>query len=748
MDSLRWRTWLFLCLAASGALPAVVPAQPKSVPKKDYLAEPTHWGAVQGRVYDAETGKPIPKAQISIQGEDGGFLDSGRSTARTDGLGLYKAQAVLGRISHNFDIGRALTSGVVGVLLGGATNTTKRLDVTRLNLRVLAEGYRSYLGPVDARWIDAKLFTIQMQPVLLVREGSPYESTMASGWGVVKITEAAAQPPIAHPGEKLTLTAKVVTFDNQPDKKLEVRAVSRLWGGDDRKLNPVKGSPGQYSITLDVDKKARVRAEVVTVYIAESSLDVSMEGQRKRLLVQVATDAPTEEVAKARAAAFAEYVKDPVSSLRTYEKLVADGGTNHDFQFAYNLALRSGDYATAKAASTRMLERVKKEEKPEQRDRAFAVLANVRALYLAKDYREAVDAAEAEIKLYKRKEWANKIYPSVPAYQGMSYIKLGDLDKAAQVNEDMAAWSSAGGTVDATEFREALRMAQVEKALEMKPKDPNALADYGRALIDRGRYEEGVAKLKAALAEDPKAVAVARDLAWAGLQLGSKSEVENLDQAVEEAKTAVKADDPKRGSKDFFGWSKYVALLYAKTARDAGDETFGPEYDPVIAALRQSVKLGRMGQEVNEGFYLFTFGYLSPSRVAISGYAYSEADACFQMLDALRRLRLKPDDYLARYGLAYALTDLGQTNLATQQLDRVVRQHPDFNEATHLQARIAMREKDDAAAIGLLRKVLERNPRHPRANLDLAEALTRTGDVAGAAESMAAHAKWYGEASE
>src|SRR5688572_12383194 len=69
--------------------------------KKDTRVEPTSWGNVYGRVYDAETGAPIEKVAI-IAESDEGFVDKGKSAGVTDELGGYKVQAVLGRISSNF----------------------------------------------------------------------------------------------------------------------------------------------------------------------------------------------------------------------------------------------------------------------------------------------------------------------------------------------------------------------------------------------------------------------------------------------------------------------------------------------------------------------------------------------------------------------------------------------------------------------------------------------------------------------
>jgi tetratricopeptide (TPR) repeat protein len=729
-------------------LPPTAAAQERPVPKKDFLAEPTHWGNVAGRVYDAETGAPIAKATVSIQGENGDFLEKGRTFSTTDLLGTYQASAVLGRVSQNFDVGRAIGSSFVGLLFGGAVNTTRRVDVTRLNLRVSAPGYKPYLGPVPAREIEPRAFRVNMQPILLVPQSSATESTGANGWGMVRIESVETQPAVARPDQTVRIVAKVFAQGDQLDKSLQLKATSRLWRGE-RSLRPLPGAKHAYFTEFRVAKDQRPRAEVARVAITRSALDVLEQGKQKQVLIQVVTDAGAEESAKARAQAFAESGRNPSSSYQIYGRLTAEpAATAHDLESGYNLAMRFGDYSAAKDASQKLFQKVKAEKNPSQRERAFAVLGTVRAMVRSGEYREAVEVGDAELGLYPKKQWPQKVYPSVKALMGLAYVRMGDLEKAAKMNDDLEAWWDAGIEPEVLEFREALRMAQVETALTAKPKDPVALADYGRALLDRGRYEEAVVKLKAALVEDPNGAAVRRDLAWAALHLGPKAEVTDLDQAVEEAKRAVRADDPKSPNKDFFGWNRYATLLYAKTVRDHGDAAFGEAYEPVMNALRQSVKLGRMGQEVNDGMNILLVGYLSGSQVSVAGYAYPEAAASFLMLDSLRRLRAKPDDHLSRHGLAQALLELGQPKLATRQLETVLKDHPEFTEATYLQARIALREEDDAGAQRLLETVLARNPRHPRANLDLAEVLTRLGDPAGAAERLAAHAKWYGGLAE
>ena len=86
----------------------------------DSAVEPTTYGDVFGHVYDADTGQPIIAAVITVQ-EDGVFAPEGRTVGTSDAAGHYNCEVKIGRESSNLDVGRLLSTGVAGLLMGGAT---------------------------------------------------------------------------------------------------------------------------------------------------------------------------------------------------------------------------------------------------------------------------------------------------------------------------------------------------------------------------------------------------------------------------------------------------------------------------------------------------------------------------------------------------------------------------------------------------------------------------------------------------
>src|SRR5712692_1646003 len=92
--------WFCLFLSASLAVPAWAESKDKAI-------DPTDWGKVIGRVYDARTGNPLAGAAVCLQ-QDGGFAAAGSTVGKTDAFGRYECEAMLGRVSSNVDVGRLL----------------------------------------------------------------------------------------------------------------------------------------------------------------------------------------------------------------------------------------------------------------------------------------------------------------------------------------------------------------------------------------------------------------------------------------------------------------------------------------------------------------------------------------------------------------------------------------------------------------------------------------------------------------
>jgi tetratricopeptide (TPR) repeat protein len=727
---------------------ALCQQQPKKDPlqDKDTRVEPTHWGAVCGRVYDAATGSPIQDAVITLE-TDEGFLDKGRSVGKTDELGGYRAQCILGRVSHNFDIGRALLTSGIGMLFGTANTTTKRIDASRVCMRVSAAGHKAFEGVVIARRADASAFRLDMEPILLVPDGQDGGSVAATGWAAVRIVDARAEPEIAHKGDTVKLIATVRAFGKNPQKNIEISASSRLWKGE-RRLNLSKEQANNDGLEFQLDYKVTGKeknpAEIVYFRITRSVLDCNPQRASSAALIQIAADATQEQAAKRRIQGLSESQLGKYGNAAEIFKSLAKvpNPSPCDLELLASSADRSSNYDDAADAWQRMA--VIKDV-----DVATGVAQRARALFLAKKYDEAAAAVQLELHEIKPSQWPRRIAPTAVGYLGLSLLKLNNVDRAVKLNEDLLEWPTSGLNSAVIEFRNGLRLAVVERANAANPNSPGALADYGRALLDLGRYEEAVAKLKQSLDIDPGQTAIRRDLAWAALQMhGQAPSSKDLATAVAEAKVGLNLEKGKQRSKDFFSWNQYAILLYALAdeQRAAGSPDTDATSDEAIQAFREALTLGRVGARTNAGSFDYYHGYTSGGEVAISGFAYPQANSSFLLLQSLKKLRKDPTDYLASFNQAAALLDLGQPSLAERSASRLIAQRPDFTEGLFLYSLIQIRRGEPAKAEESLQRVLAANPLHPRANLVLAELLAKDGDMAASAACLAAHAKSYGEA--
>jgi len=712
--------------------------------KKDTQVEPTSWGNVFGRVYDASSGAPIKGAEISIQTEDG-FLDRGRSVGKTNELGGYRAQCVLGRISHNFDVGRALLSTGIGILFGSATNTTKRIDVSRIAIRVHAPGYKSYEGALTARGQDARAFRIDMEPVLLIPESESGVSVSAMGWHAVRVEAAAASPTVAHKGDKVKLTALVRAFGKEPQKHVEIAAVSKLWRGERRMKINKEASQGDliaFETEYAVTGREKSRVEPVGIFIRRSVLDYQAEAAGAVAVIQISTSEEEDKLAVERTAALTEILDGKAQAAQGRFAGLAKGSpaTQFDLHMLAYTSERSSNYEAAANAWEQLLFLEGGED-------ALEVAGFVRTLYAAKRYDQVISLVESELKGTKPRNWPEAIDANTVGHLGLAHVRSGSLERAGKLNEDLLQWPESGLDPAVIEFRSALRLAEVEKVHEAQPNSADALADYGRALLDLGRFEEAVAKLKASLDVEGQQPAVQRDLTWAALQMqGELPKQEDLAAAVATARAALNLDAGKQRSKDFFSWNQYAILLYSlsEQLRASGDSAAEATNNEAIDALREALRLGRTGAKHNAGIFTYSYGYATGSEVAISGFAYPQANASFVLLQSLKRLRKAPDNHLALFDQASSLMDLGQINLAEARIQHLLTLRPEFGEAIFLSGLIKARLGDHEAARAQMDKVLAQNPRHPRANLILADLLAKDGEVAASAERLAVHAKYYG----
>lgn len=714
-------------------------------PKKDTRVEPTSWGHVYGRVYDAISGLPIKDARV-LGYTDNGFEEKGKSVGATGALGEYHIQLVLGRISHNFDIGRALLSSPLGMLFGSATNTTKRIDVARVAVSVHAHGFKPFIGVVSARSTDAGKFRIDVEPILMVPDGQDGVSVAAKGWNAIRLVSASANPDIAGPKQKVKLEVAIRAHNAELTKSTEIVAYSDLWKGAKKlKLSQDPGTDGiaMFSGEYTVSGKERQSANRVMFAVSKAKVDFDPGRSSALVIVNVLQRDGDTTVPMARNEAIQLVRAGKVTEARdAFARLSSKGSKEaFDWLMAADLSMRIGDPAGAvEPAGNLWLANAKD---------AVAADRYVTALYEAGRDKDVIRVGQTLTKDIREKDLPKAISAQTLATVGLAYVRSQDLVAADAINEKLLKFQGSGIVPAVMEFRSKLRLAEVEKTHAANPKSAPALADFGRALLDLGRYEEAVAKLAEAAEVDPNQPTIQRDIAWAALQMrgGQKPKVD-LERAVSEARGQLGLEKGQQRSKDFFSWNQYGLLLFAWSeekraiaATDA-DQT----RDLAIETIREALTLGRVGAKRNSGYYSpFMSQYLTGSEVAISGFAYPQANASFLLLDSLRKLRRDDKDRVALYNAATSLLDLGQINMSSTFCDRLLALEPEHVEAMFVRSLILHQLDDLEKSRETLLGVIRAAPNHPRANLVLADILTELGDPVAASERAAAHASFYGD---
>jgi tetratricopeptide (TPR) repeat protein len=767
---------------------------------KDKAVEPTDWGKVIGQVYDARTGNPIANAAVSIQ-QDGEFAASGHGAGKTDAMGRYQCEAMLGRVSSNLDVGRLLNTGIFGLLGGGATKKTKRVDITRLNVRVERPGYRPFEGVVPCRSVDAVHFAVTLEPILLAEASSAECSTAAEGWGMVRVVGVSVEPASMRPGATATVSVRVQSPPVARPGDLKVVCTSPLWGAKPLELHArgdARGEPLIYSGKLTAPKARQTRVELVTAFVIASPYDIALPDSspeaggsdllQQQALVQVIATESELRAADTRMEVFRlrQTGDNPEAAARLKTLCERPEATAWDLRQWAELSQVLHDSATAVAALKRLVEMTPAAERlPPMGAYATALLSHEEG---AKVLRECAPS----VTTIKEKEWPKKVPLPLMLAMGQAYLQAKQVDQAAKINEALLKWPVAkrhpgheglecprcrtwlgplgtqleraqmpcprcgaelgqpGACPGTTEFRGALRLAQAQARRQADPGSAQARAEYGRVLVDLGRWEEAVDELRAALNADPNLRAVQRDLTYALLHLkgGESAVAESLDQALAAAEQQVLVGDGKKSSKsrDFFAWHSLAILRYRRACqqRDATDPAAAATLARSEEAFREALKCGRTGADVQSGNYSPFFGYTSPRIVAISGFAYPEANSDFVILDSLKALEKHPDNYLSHFSLGVALIDLGQPELAVGPIQTALKLRPDFVEARYADGLLALQRGDREAALDRLLEVTKANPRHPHAHLKLARLYTEGGDPAAAAACLAAYARVYG----
>jgi tetratricopeptide (TPR) repeat protein len=675
---------------------------------------------------------------------DGVFAVSGRSAGTTDALGRYQVQAPLGRVSENFDLGRALNSGLPGLLLGGATNRTKRIDVIQLDMQVSAEGYRPYAGPVSCRRASPERFEVDMEPVLLPKAGSKQFPVVADGWGPVRIESVQVTPELLVAGSDVVVTATLRMPVAGSARETQVTCVSGTWGKQ-RLTSDGNGANGRlvFQGTLKGRKPRSSQSDRIAVVIERCPLDVAEtnavagapmeivmgEGElplgRTRLEARKLTDGDDGEAALEK---WSAVCRDPAARADDFRRLAQAASTVHQHAIAAEALQRAVELTPERERSATMAEH------------AMALLRTGNASAVISSYGPMAATRESSARLAATS-------PLLLAALGESYLRANDLEKARAALDEL---QKAPGPLPegVIRFRQHLRRAEAEAKVGHSPDDPEALLGLGRVMLDEGRFEEAMEPIRQALKKDPDNRAAQADLAFASraLQTVPVASDDDLDAAIAAAERQAWIEQGAKPvkSKDFRAWHK-LAMLYVRAASLRGDGGLDAAWvDRALAALEDAVRTGRSGARVNEGVYAGPLGFLTARISAVAGFAYPEAAWDYVMMESIRALKTAPNDGFALFNLTAGLLNVGERQAAAPLIAALTRARPGDPEVLFLHAQSASLAGDARAAVDSLRAVLDLSPRHPRARLLLAQRLAELGDVTGAAATLAEHYALYG----
>lgn len=700
--------------------------------------EPTHDGKVSGRVYDAENGEPIPNAAISL--DDGGaFSDSGKSTAITDQTGKYTAISRIGRVSTSFNFGRAINSSIIGLLTGSANDTTKRIDISRLNIRVICPGYKKFEGIVPANNIDSNGFIIEMCPILLIKEAATNLSIAAPDWGTAGISQCSINPSIARPGSEVKITVKVKCPQAAIDKKTSLQLYSIAFANKTISKPQYTDGTATFEVNYKISSKLKSGAELAYFQIQGFSADYISGAKEATSLFQVVRTDEEEQLAIKREQAFK--LKQENSNVEAAAVLKdicqSKEATLRDYLVLAQLSESINDFKTAvyawSAAATMTPEKT----------HIYTLSSKASAMLHSGDYDEIISECAPIIEKIKPRERVARIPASLMTSVGQAYLKNNDIQKAEDISEQLANWDEAALNESAIAFISEVNEKKLQKAVQIDNAPAQAWTDYGRFLMNNGRYEEALKPLKKAAELDPQLSALHSDIQFCVSRLlgENNNENENLDDLLESANQRL---GDKRESRDFYSWHSYAMLMLRKSYKSRPDISSLPDFSKCKQTLVSALLCGRSSEKsITLSANCGTFGYYGSSVTGLEGFGYSEANTDFLILRSLRILSSDPGNRLAHMNLLVSFIELSEIDLAEAALG-TCKQLGLFNdELLYAEALINNKRGNKAAALSLLEKLIEMNPRHKNGLTRIGDHYAERGDPIMAARYIALRDKYY-----
>jgi len=740
---------LSLCMALLIAAPAgAAKKEEKPAPPRPETVKHPSWGKVSGWVLDASTRKPVAAARVSIE-VDGAFPETGKSTDRTDAAGRFDAKAPLGKISSKFDWGRALTMHPISLLISpkSVTKQTRIVDVSQVNARVEADGYRPFVGRVRARLLDASRFAILLDDVWLAPEGGSLVSFSPERIRMETIESLAVEPAIAEPGQKVKVTLVTHLPVDRGHKYLAfVTSTRSRLVKDQEELKAEKAPKGQtrvvWSKEITLSRTPLDRSTEIGFFLIRDQTTVLRQRDRK-VLLQVVTRPEERRAAEKVAAGYAlAAAGERDSALREYDAarslnpryplaqlLFGDAALllnrPRDAAAAYKelVALEPSDYQVARSRYAKaLLATGDFEGALKQLDEAEKQLGAKRTpaevfYYRARAYAAQGNFAETDKWLAKA---GSELRIPEETQNEINLKRMEAAVKASPLNPDLRL--SYARVLANARFREEA-VQQIRKAVELEPQQPWAFIDLGEELWQVGEREQALANFKHAVALAPENAEALASLADAYRDLGRYEEALPLYKKVTEAQ---KMNLRARHS--------YALMLYAAGALPEARR----ELVEVVSQARDK------GDLQEDGLILPGFGiYFGPKRRLVEGFSIPEAAADMAILEALQDLERHPESGLLWQNIGSALLDLGLPVLAVPALEKARSLEPALTETPFLlglaqrklgQAEQARRELEGAIAA---------NPLHPRARLELAQLLTDQGRLDEAQAQLLAHSRNY-----
>ncbi len=758
-----------LPLTAGGTRPAAPPEPMKAARSEARSSDPSEkrpdrlvrpdWGKIQGWILDAATRKPIARARVAVEVE-GAFPAEGKSTDVSDAAGQFTAKAPLGKISSKFDWGRLLTMHPISLLLSprSVTKQTRILDVTQVNVRVEAEGYRPFVGSVRATRLDAGDFSITLDDVWLAPENSELASFSPENvrWEVIESFRV--EPVVAAPGEKvrISLTARLplgrghryrayLTSSAQRliDNQIELK---RERGKDSGKKAASPAEELQESVTFTREiklPKNSVDTWTELSFLLVRNNSTVLRQRDTRTLLQVARTPEEKGPAEKIAEGFAYHrLGDTEKALREY-RTAAEGGPRPGLA-----ALLLGDLCTRIGRHREAADHYQRLVELDPRDYDLARTRRAQSLVELGRSEEALEVLAGAEQAYGKR----KIPAPVYLQRARAYAALGQFEKVDEclslAGQELQISDAILTEINLRRLEAAVRkspaepdlrlsfarlleaggrrdeaIGQIRKAVELDRSRPWAFLELGEALWAAGRREEALANLRHALALDPQNPLVLMTLADALRDQRRYAEALPLYRKVVEAqKLNLRARH------------NYALMLFAtQNLPEARKE--------LVEVVGQAREKGDLRED---GLPLPGAGiYFGPKRRLVSGFSIPEAAAGAALLEALQDLEHHPENALLWQNIGRALLDLELPDLSTAALARSLKADSGLLETRFLLGMAYRRTGKTEAAQRELEAAVAANPLHPRARLELAQLYTDAGELDRAQAQLAAYRKHY-----